>query len=107
MTTPTITSDWQRAVAAAVAFNQRTGREWLVVQAPDESVAPAELAGLAIRAPGDYCAANLFRAVRGRAPSHAETVKLGQLLGRLAVARRKAGPTTYWRLDKAFADRVA
>lgn len=107
MTTATLTSDWQRAIAAAAAFNQQTGREWLIVQAPDEAVTPTELAELALRAPGEYCAANLFRAVRARAPSHAETVKLGQLLGRLAVARRKAGPVTYWRLDKAFADRVA
>lgn len=97
---------YRRAVAAAEAFNKEVGAVWLrAVDPPAETVTFDELRALAERQPGDYLAASAFHQIKGRAPTRAEAIKLGHQLGHLTVARKKSGPHTLWRLDKAFAQR--
>lgn len=96
-----------RAHALADQFNRECGHRLLqVVERPSERIEIHELRDLAAREPGDYLAASIFRALRNRKPTHAEAIKLGQLLGALTIARKKDGPYTLWRLDKAFAERA-
>lgn len=100
------TTAFAEARKVATEFNRTHGAELLRVVAPaPEQVTFAELRALASTKPGDYLAANAFEAIKGRRPTHAECIKIGQLLGMLMVARKKHGPSTFWRLDKAFADR--
>lgn len=92
---------------AAERFNQAQGGQLLqVIDPPAERVTVEELKKVAATAPGDYLAANVFVAVKGRQPTHVESIKLGQMLGALMVARKKHGASTLWRLDKAFAERA-
>jgi len=96
-----------QARTTAAAFNKAIGQTLLrVVDPPPELIHISELRGLAASNPGDYLAASAFQAIKGRKPTHAESIKLGQLLGFLMVARKKNGPYTLWRLDKAFAERA-
>ncbi len=88
-------------------FNREHGAQLIrLVERPLELVTATELLELAAKHPGEYLAANAYRAIKGRKPTHGETVKLGQLLGFMTVARRKHGPQTLWLLDKAFAERA-
>lgn len=97
----------EEARNAADAFNKSIGHTLLrVVDPPPELVQLAELRALAATAPGDYLATNAFQAIKGRKATHAEAIKLGQMLGFLSVARKKNGPYTLWKLDKSFADRA-
>lgn len=99
--------DYTAARETANAFNQARGGELLRVIDPPAQLIPVErLRQLAREAPGDYLAVNAFQAITGRKATHAEAIKLGQLLGHLSVARKKSGPSTFWRLDKAFAERA-
>lgn len=96
----------RRAAETADAFNKQVGAVWLrVVDPPAETVTFDDLRALADRQPGDYLAASAFHQIKGRAPTRAEAIKLGHQLGHLMVARKKNGPHTLWRLDKAFAQR--
>lgn len=98
---------YSQARAVAETFNRSQGGQLLkVIDPPAERLTFAELRSLAAVAPGDYLAANVFQAVKGRRPSHIESIKLGQMLGALTVARKKHGAATLWRLDKAFAERA-
>lgn len=98
---------YKQAQALADEANKQLGAVLLrVVDAPADWVTPVELRQLATQAPGDYMAANAYQAIKGRRPTHGETVKLGHLLGFLTVARRKEGNCVLWRLDEAFAQRV-
>lgn len=98
--------DYTAARKIAAEFNQAHGGQLLVVtDPPPEQVTFADLRSLALSAPGDYLAVNAFLAIKGRRPSHVESIKLGQLLGFLTVARKKHGASTLWRLDNAFAQR--
>lgn len=96
-----------QARTTAAAFNKAIGQTLLrVIDPPPELVSVGELQELANTNPGDYLAASAFQAIKGRKPTHAESIKLGHLLGVLMVARKKNGPYTLWRLDKAFAERA-
>lgn len=98
---------YELARAAAAAFNKAQGGVLLqVVEPPADLVTHDELRALAATHPGDYMAANAYRAIKGRKPTHGEVVKLGHLLGFLTVARRKDGACTLWRLDSTFAQRA-
>lgn len=98
---------YDQARAVADTFNRSQGGQLLkVIEAPPEKLTFADLRALAAREPGDYLAANVFQAVKGRRPTHIESIKLGQMLGALTVARKKHGAATLWRLDKAFAERA-
>lgn len=77
-----------------------------LVEPPAATVTLAELRALATDKPGEYLAANAFRAIKGRCPTRGEAVKLGHMLGHLSVAQRKIGPDRLWRLDNAFATRA-
>lgn len=95
------------AQEAAEDFNRTHGGTYLqVAERAPELLTFEEVREQASKMPGEYIAANLFRAVRGRVPSRSEAVRLGHLLGHLRVARRKSGPYTLWLLDKAFAQRT-
>lgn len=88
-------------------FNRQHGAQLIrLAERPLELVTADELIELARQQPGPYLASNAYRAIKGRKPTHGETVKLGQLLGFMTVARRKHGPQTMWLLDKAFAERA-
>lgn len=90
----------------AADFNRTHGHEFLqLAPRPLVLLEMAEIRAQAEAMPGEYIAANLFRAVKGRQPTHAENVKLGQLLGFMGAKRRKSGQFTLWKLDKAFAQR--
>jgi hypothetical protein len=91
---------------AAAEFNRKHGGTYLQVAEPaPELLTFEEVRAQAEKMPGEYIAANLFRAVKGRTPSRSEAVRLGHQLGHLRVARRKTGPYTLWLLDKAFSER--
>lgn len=94
------------AAEAAAAFNRKHGGQYLqVAERAPEQLTFEEIRAQAEAAPGEYVAAGLFQAIKGRTPSRSEAIRVGHLLGHLRIARRKSGPYTLWLLDKAFAQR--
>ena len=91
---------------AAADFNHKHGGQYLQVadRAP-ELLTFEEIRLQAGKAPGEYVAGGLFHAIKGRAPTRSEVIRVGHMLGHLRIARRKSGPHTLWLLDKAFAQR--
>ena len=94
------------AADAAADFNRKHGGQYLQVadRAP-ELLTFEEIRAQADAEPGEYVAGGLFQAIKDRAPSRSEVIRLGHMLGHLRIARRKSGPHTLWLLDKAFAQR--
>lgn len=102
----TIAETFTLADRTAAEFNRKHGGTFLqVVDPAPELLTFEQIRAQAESEPGEYVAANLFRAIKGRTPSRSEAIRVGHTLGHLRIARRKSGPYTLWLLDKAFAQR--
>lgn len=91
----------------AAGFNTAFGGQYLTVATPLADVTVAELRTLARKHPGPYLAFSAFEQIKGRRPTHGETIKLARLLSALGVGRRFAGSQTLWLLDEAAAERLS
>lgn len=87
-----------RAAELVAAANAELQGDFVQLSVAADTVTLIELAAQARKLPGAYTCANLFRAIKGRAPTRSEAVRLGQLLAALQIPKRNEGGTALWSL---------
>lgn len=91
----------EHAKTVVADFNARYGANLIALVQTNDPLTQKESWQLAERAPGWYTTTGAFMAVRGRKPTHGETINTGRMLRRAWPEFRKEGPTSFYRLDMA------